>query len=154
MNKVSKKYKYLEYVPAPIHLKKSEYDLVDDPEFLERDDRIPLLICTQFGIFPAGSLFEKHPYERLEGLEGQRIGLLGRGYASHRERKGIFELYLDDFIMERIKNEELILDLRLWYDKNGLREDGPYLDLEMMCEPSVYVQNSLAAYIERSKPKP
>lgn len=144
----SKRYKYLNYVPPPLRISSKEYDLVDDAEFLARDGRIPLLIATQFGIFPLGSVFNKYPYDELLGLEEQTIGLIGKGYGSLRERPGIFEFYLDDFLYKLIRNQELFLDLRLWYDKGQLRKDGPYLDLQLMKEPSVYVQSSLGTQME------
>ena len=68
-----KKYKYLNYVPRPISLKSNNYDLVDDDEFCRADDRIPLLIVTQFGIFPSKGCYKgKRDYSQLKGLEYQK----------------------------------------------------------------------------------
>jgi len=45
----SKRFKYLKYIPKPIHLDESTYDLVDDDEFFKRDYRMPLVMVTQYG---------------------------------------------------------------------------------------------------------
>jgi hypothetical protein len=115
--KVSKKYKYLNYVPAPVNLDQNLYDLVDDDEFLNHDKRIPLLIVTQYGIFPADTTFSDRKfrgYNQLMGLENQIIGFIGRGYLSNREREGIFELYLDTDTLNKIRSNVLSIDLSLW----------------------------------------
>ena len=87
---MSKKYKYLNYVPRPINLKSNNYDLVDDDEFCCVDDRIPLLIVTQFGIFPSVAYKGKRDYSQLKGLEYQTVGFIRRVYLSSREYEGIY----------------------------------------------------------------
>ena len=57
---MDKKYKYLNYVPTPVKLDSSCYDLVNDEEFIASDDRIPLLMVTQFGIFPGDNYKGKY----------------------------------------------------------------------------------------------
>lgn len=99
----SKSYKYLNYVPKPIHLDPTDYDLVDDEEFCIPDGRVPLLNLTQFGIFPHPTAFGKKDYRRLEGLEGQRVGFLGRGYLSNRERRMVMEVVLNENTLELIR---------------------------------------------------
>lgn len=126
--KVSKKYKYLSYVPAPVNLDQSCYDLVDDEEFIKLDDRIPLLIVTQFGIFPTDGTYRDRKcrgYKQLKGLENQTVGFIGKGYLSHYEREGIFELYLDTDTVKKIRSKEIFIDLRLWYKNGRLLKNGP-----------------------------
>tara|TARA_B110000046_G_scaffold166481_1_gene183414 strand:+ start:1269 stop:1667 length:399 start_codon:yes stop_codon:yes gene_type:complete len=126
--KVSKKYKYLDYIPAPIKIDPSLYDLVNDEAFCKPDGRIPLLMAIQYGIFPRIGLYGNKKgldYSRLEGLENQLIGFIGRGYISNREREGIFKLFLDTDTVRRIRNNEICIDLRLWYNEKGLRQAGP-----------------------------
>jgi len=108
-----KKYKYLNYVPAPVHLKSNNYDLVDDDEFCCVDDRIPLLIVTQFGIFPTGSYKGKRDYSQLKGLEYQTVGFIKRAYLSDREYGGIIEMLLDLKTIERIRKKDLKIDFSL-----------------------------------------
>jgi hypothetical protein len=119
--KVSKKYKYLNYVPAPVNLDYNFYDLVDDDEFMKLDGRIPLLIVTQYGIFPSDGIYSDknhRGYRQLIGLENQTVGFIGRGYLSNREREGIFELYLDTDTVNKIRSKEIFIDLHLW-NNNG-----------------------------------
>jgi hypothetical protein len=111
-------YKYLHYIPKPIYLTHTAYDLVDDEEFCTRDERIPLLMLTQFGIFPTAGTYGKRDYRQLQQLAGQLVGLIGRGYLSNRERKGIKMLLLTSAIVQKIRNKEIVLDLNLW--KNGI----------------------------------
>jgi hypothetical protein len=114
---MAKKYKYLNYVPKPVKLDVSCYDLVNDEDFMKPDDRIPLLMATQFGIFPGGNYKGKYKgYRDLIGLENQTIGFIGRGHYSSRERDGIIEMLLDSNTIDRIRNKNLQIDLGLWMD--------------------------------------
>ena len=115
---MAKKYKYLNYVPTPIKLDSSCYDLVDDEEFIDSDDRIPLLMVTQFGIFPGDNYKGKYKgYRDFIGLENRHIGFIGRGHYSSRERDGVIEMLLDSITINRIRNKNLQIDLRLWEEK-------------------------------------
>jgi hypothetical protein len=110
-----KKYKYLNYVPVPVHLKSTMYDLVDDEVFCCPDGRIPILIVTQFGVFPSkGSYKGKKDYCQLRGLENQTVGFIRRAYLSDREYDGIIEMILDLKTIERIRKKVLKIDLTLW----------------------------------------
>ncbi len=109
-----KKYKYLNYVPRPINLKSNNYDLVDDDEFCCVDNRIPLLIVTQFGIFPSVAYRGKRDYSQLKGLEYQTVGFIRRVYLSSREYEGIIELQLDLNTLKLIRNKDLKIDFALW----------------------------------------
>ena len=111
-------YKYLQYIPKPIYLAHTDYDLVDDEEFCTRDERIPLLMLTQFGIFPTACTYGKRDYRQLHHLEGQMVGFIGRGYLSNRERKGIRMLLLNSETILKVYNNEIVLDLKLW--ENGI----------------------------------
>jgi hypothetical protein len=113
-----KPYKYLNYILKPVNVGPELYDLVDDQEFCRPDGRIPLLIVTQHGVFPSGAYPGRHDYGQLHGLENQEVGLLGRGYLSDRERKGIIRLFLDADTVERIRSKALVLDLGLWGNEN------------------------------------
>jgi hypothetical protein len=103
-----KKFKYLNYVPAPVYLEPNMYDLVDDKEFCRPDGRTPLLITIQYGIFPAAGFKGKKDYSQLEGLENQTVGFICRGYLSKRECKDIIELPLDPDTLRQIRNKELL----------------------------------------------
>jgi hypothetical protein len=111
-------FKYLHYIPKPIYLAQSAYELVDDEEFCTRDERIPLLMLTQFGIFPTAGAYGKRDYGQLHHLEGQWVGFIGRGYLSNRERKGIRMLLLTSETIQKVYNNEIVLDLKLW--ENGI----------------------------------
>ncbi len=127
MSPVDKKYKYLNYLPKPIHLPPEEYDLVDDYEFCQKDHRIPLLIATQFGIFPTNKTYGKKPvlnYAKLEGLENRRVGFIGRAYATSRERKGIFEIYIDEKLLNKLQTGKIKIDLSLWDENGELRSEN------------------------------
>jgi len=103
-----KKYKYLNYVPRPINLKSNNYDLVDDDEFCCVNDRIPLLIVTQFGIFPSKGCYKgKRDYSQLKGLEYQTVGFIRRAYLSDRESSGMTLLELDSKTLEKIRRNNL-----------------------------------------------
>jgi hypothetical protein len=113
------KYKYLNYVPLPVNLDKTRYDLAGDTEFCRIDSRIPLLIVTQYGIFPSRGLYSANvpekDYSKLEGLENQHsIAFIGRGYLSDRERNGIFELAITPAVKAKIKRKEMHIDLHLF----------------------------------------
>jgi len=103
-----KKYKYLNYVPVPVHLKSTMYDLVDDEVFCCPDGRIPILIVTQFGVFPSkGSYKGKKDYCQLRGLENQTVGFIRRAYLSDRETSGMTLLELDSKTLEKIRRNNL-----------------------------------------------
>lgn len=110
-----KKYKYLDYIPAPVNLDPALYDLVDDKEFCKPDDRIPLLLATQFGIFPGGNYPGKKDYSHLVGLENQVVGFIGRAYPTEREREGILAIFLDQKFLLQIECGHISIGLSLWY---------------------------------------
>tara|TARA_R110000787_G_scaffold24203_1_gene68856 strand:+ start:177 stop:818 length:642 start_codon:yes stop_codon:yes gene_type:complete len=112
------RYKYLNYVPAPVHLEPNMYDLVDDDEFCIPDGRTPLLIVVQYGIFPNGCYKGKKDYSQLMGLENQNVGFIGRGYLSKRERKEIIEYLLDPDTLKQIRNKDITINLSLWSKKS------------------------------------
>ncbi len=88
-----RKFKYLYYLPGPVHLKPLAYDLVADETFCSADDRLPLLIRTQFGIFPTSGSYPgqcTRNYRALEGMASQHIGLIRRAYLSNREDSFIY----------------------------------------------------------------
>lgn len=118
---MQKKYKYLSYIPAPVDLKADNYDLVHDQEFLRPDGRIPLLMVTQFGVFPAENTYEgKMGYTQLKIFKNQTVGLIRRAYLSNREYSGIIELALDAKTLERIEHNHLKIDFSLWDKSNQL----------------------------------
>lgn len=99
------KYKYLKYLPTPILIEPSMYDLVDDDEFFTYDERIPLLMATQFGIFPFQGCYQGKPtYElrTLEGLEHRKVAFFKRGYASNSESPGISILLADEQLLDQL----------------------------------------------------
>lgn len=102
-----KKYKYLDYIPAPVNLDSALYDLVDDKEFCRPDDRIPLLWATQFGIFPGGNYPGKKNYRHLVGLENQLVGFIRRAYPTEREWKGILAIFLGPQILLKIRSGDI-----------------------------------------------
>jgi len=90
------KLKYLNYLPKPIHIDESRYDLVDYDEFFKRDNRMPLVMVTQFGIFPTkGQYFDKlkKDIRLLEGLENQHIAFFRRTYLTNNEEDNLIILY-------------------------------------------------------------
>lgn len=102
------RYKYLKYAPTPILIDPSKYDLVDDDEFFTIDERIPLLMVTQFGIFPFLGCYEGKPtYElrTLEGLENRKIAFFKRGYASNSESPGIAILLADEQLLDHLNKK-------------------------------------------------
>jgi len=110
-----RRYKYLNYVPKPINLEPSTYKLVTDEAFRTPDGRIPLLMVTQFGIFPSKGTYKgRKGYRQLEGLENQIVGFIRRGYLSNREYYGIIEILINSNIMEKIINNDITIDFKLW----------------------------------------
>lgn len=100
------RYKYLNYIPKPIRIPASMYDLVNDDAFCIPDGRIPLLMMTQFGIFPSPGTYPghgKYDYPSLMMFRHQVVAIVRRGYISDRERNWIEEHYLDDYLIEKIK---------------------------------------------------
>lgn len=156
---MNKRYKWLEYLPfKPKQFDRSNWDLVNDRAFQIKDGRIPVLVATQYGIFPNKGMFntldgKKNPdYWNLEGLEGQRVGFVGISYLRLlSERPSICEIDLDASFMQRFRAEELFIDLRLWYDKAELKPGGPSFDPSVMNQPSTYREKSLATYIAKQK---
>ena len=114
MTRKSKKYKYLNYVPAPVNLDHGLYDLVNDEDFCKPDGRIPLLIVTQYGIFPVGHYPVGRDYRNLLGLENQMVAFIRRGYLSNREYPGILEIFLDPDTLLNIRNGSMAIDYSLW----------------------------------------
>jgi hypothetical protein len=111
---MKKIFKYLNYVPKPIHIKPNKYDLVDDDEFCTADYRIPLLIVTQFGIFPSKGCYKgKKDYSKLKGLEYQTVGFIRRAYLSNHESECIIAILLDLNTVEKIRNSDLKIDFTL-----------------------------------------
>ena len=99
----SKRFKYLKYIPKPIHLDESRYDLVDDDEFFKRDNRMPLIMFTQFGVFPTKGHYSDKPKKDiiiLEGLENQYIAFFRRTYLTNNEENGLVILYADEELVE------------------------------------------------------
>ena len=97
------KLKYLNYLPKPIHIEESRYDLVDDDAFFKRDDRMPLVMVTQFGIFPTKGQYSDKPKKDiriLEGLENQNIAFFRRTYLTNNEEDGLVILYADEELVE------------------------------------------------------
>lgn len=117
LNTKTKKYKYLNYVPAPVYLEPHMYDFVNDKDFCTPDGRTPLLIAIQYGIFPAGNYEGKKDYSQLKGLENQKVGFIGRGYLSDRERKEIIEILIDKDTLNKIRNNVFNINLSLWKNK-------------------------------------
>lgn len=113
----SKKFKYLNYIPKPVNLEKDTVDFVNDEEFIQKDERIPLLMLTQHGIFPTELNYEDKPkldYRRLEGLENRLVGFLGRGYLSNSERKGIIFKHTDSEFIKQINQDPKSINLSWW----------------------------------------
>lgn len=113
----TKKYKYLNYVPAPVNLEPIMYDLVNDEDFCTPDGRIPILMVIQYGIFPNGNYEGKKDYSQLEGLENQNVGFIRRAYLSNREYDGIIECLLDKKTLKQFRNKLIPLDWNLWNKK-------------------------------------
>jgi hypothetical protein len=116
MNNMRKKYKYLNYVPAPVHLESNMYDLVDDKEFCTPDGRTPLLISTQHGIFPTGFKGKKD-YDQLKGLENQNVAFIGRGIYSDNEYEHITEFFTNQETLKQFRNKDINIILGQWSNK-------------------------------------
>lgn len=107
------KLKHLNYLPKPIHIDESRYDLVDDDEFFKRDNRMPLVMVTQFGIFPTKGQYTDKPKKDvrvLEGLENQTVGFFRRTYLGNTELKGIVMIYVDAHLVEKLIKDQNIFD--------------------------------------------
>ena len=111
-------YKYLKYVPRPINLEPNTYRLDNDEAFCTPDGRIPLLMVTQYGVFPSKDIYKgRKDYSQLVGLENQTVGFIRRAYLSNRECSGIIELVIDATTIEQIRNKVLKIDFSLWNEK-------------------------------------
>ena len=101
------------YVPRPISLDPCIYDLVDNEEFCKPDGRTPLLIVTQFCIFPTKDSYpgKSKDYTQLEGLENQNVAFIGRGYLSLREYGPIIEFFLDSDTLKKISSKVIKITL-------------------------------------------
>jgi hypothetical protein len=110
---MSKKYKYLKYIPKPKLVDSSLFDLVDDTEFCLKDNRVPLLIITQFGIFPARNYPGKKSYQLLHGLENQSVAFFRRAYPTPREYEDIIEINLDATTLFNFRNGSFKIDYTL-----------------------------------------
>lgn len=117
----TKKYKYLNYLPKPVNLESYMYDLVNDTDFCNPDIRTPLLIVTQFGIFPKGNYNGKKDYGQLNGLENQSVGFIRRAYLSDREGKDIVEFLLDDETLNLIRNKDIEINFSLWNESTKIK---------------------------------
>lgn len=108
------KLKYLNYLPKPIHIDESLYDLVDDDAFFKRDDRMPLVMVTQIGIFPTKGQYSDKPKKDirvLEGLENHNIAFFRRTYLTNNEEDGLVILYADGQLLEKlIKNQTYLIE--------------------------------------------
>ena len=104
--------KYLKYLPKPTHIDESLYDLVDDEEFFKRDDRMPLVMVTQFGIFPTKGQYSDKPKKDvrvLEGLENQQIAFFRRTYLTNNEKDGLVILYADEGLVDGLLEDKTYL---------------------------------------------
>lgn len=107
------KLKYLNYLPKPIHINESQYDLVNDDEFFKKDYRIPLVMVTQFGIFPTKGQYKNKPEKDvrvLEGLENQNVAFFRRTYLGNTESKGIVMMYADAYLVKKLIKDQNIFD--------------------------------------------
>lgn len=110
----SKKYKYLNYIPVPVNLESNRYDLVNDEEFCKPDGRTPLLLVTQYGVFPNDNYIGRKDYNQLEGLENQNVAFLARAYLSNREYFNIIELFLSQDTLDQIRDTACMYNWNLW----------------------------------------
>ncbi|MGO2103509.1 MAG: S-adenosylmethionine synthetase N-terminal domain-containing protein [Psychroflexus halocasei] len=111
------KYKYLDFIPKPSHLDKSCYDLVGEDEFFQVDGRIPVVLITQHGVFPPKASYGDKPKRDmtcLEGLKDQIIALTGMVYLSGYEYKGLMTAYVDDELINSLKENNKSLNTSLW----------------------------------------
>ena len=103
------KIKYLNYLPKPIHIDESLYDLVDNDEFFKRYDRMLLVMVTQFGIFPTKGQYSDKPKKHirvLEGLENQHIAFFRRTYLTNNEKDSLVILYADEELIEGLVEDK------------------------------------------------
>lgn len=102
------KFKYLKYLPKPMYLNKSDYDLVDDDEFFKKDNRIPLIMLINYGIFPPKGHYNLKPNKDitvLEGLENQTVGFIRKRYRIYDEKKDIVLMYPNDKLIQMLIKE-------------------------------------------------
>jgi len=100
------RYKYLKYLPKPVYLDPALYDLVDDALFFKKDHRVPLIMLTQFGIFPPKGHYNRKPEKDLrflEGLEHEIVGFFRRTYLSRHEKKGIVLKRVDKHLLKTLR---------------------------------------------------
>ncbi|MFM9008506.1 MAG: hypothetical protein ACKORE_07995 [Bacteroidota bacterium] len=109
-----KRYKFLEYIPRPVHLESMLYDLVDDENFCKLDERIPLLLITGYGVFPAIGKNNHKNYAHLHGLENRWVGFLGRSYLTNREKYTILLAETNRTLLEQVRSGTKALNLALW----------------------------------------
>jgi hypothetical protein len=110
-------YKYLDFIPKSNLLDTRTYDLVDEKTFLEDAARIPLVLVTQFGVFPIVGTYGDKPTQNLIDLEVfkyKTIGLVGMVYMSGAEYKGIIPCYVDDELIANLKHKTNYLNTGLW----------------------------------------
>lgn len=124
-NKIhSAKYKYLDFIPCPKFIDSRTFDLVDEETYLKEDGRMPLVLVTQFGVFPGQCVYGDKPEQNLVNLEVfkyKTIGLIGMIYMSGSEYRGIIPYYVDEKIIENLKDKPDYLNTELWkhnYCKN------------------------------------
>lgn len=109
------RYKFLKYCQQPNSIPPSIFDLVDARTFIKPDGRIPLVMLTEYGLYPAPSCFlrqEKLSYSNLSLLMHQVVGFIGRQYYSSCELIGIIEFFLDDASCNQILKRRL----EMWND--------------------------------------
>jgi len=113
----SKKFKYLDYIPKLVNLENNSIDFVNDKEFIQKDERIPLVMLTQYGIFPAKLNYGEKPiynYRLLEGLENRLVGFVGKAYLTGSEKKGIIFRTTNSEFIKQITQDEKSINLSLW----------------------------------------
>jgi hypothetical protein len=118
------KYKYLDFIPRPKFLDSRTFDLVDEDTFLEEDGRTPLILITQHGVFPRQGVYGNKPKHNLIDLEvfkHKTIGLLGMVYMSGGEYNGIIPCFVDDALIENLRQKPNYLNTGLW--QKNIRKD-------------------------------
>jgi hypothetical protein len=126
------RFKYLSYCPPPVRLDPSSYDLVEDEVFCEADERLPLLLVIQYGIFPIQGCFPQcsKNYDLFDGLEDQWVALRRRGYLSDRESPFIQYLFVDKDLIKAIRQEGLETDWT-WLDGLPRLQSYPHHNINM-----------------------
>jgi len=112
-----KRFKYLDYIPKPVNVENNSIDFVNDKEFIQKDERIPLVMLTQYGIFPAKLNYGEKPiynYRLLEGLENRLVGFVGKAYLTGSEKKGIIFRTTNSEFIKQITQDEKSINLSLW----------------------------------------